>query len=96
MLRRFAGDKRAGVAIMFAMSLLPLTLLIGITIDYSRAAWRQAQLNAAADSAVLWAVKPALMPQADQALINAATNAFNAEVQSVGGINYDPSTLSVT
>ena len=43
----FAGGKRAGVAIMFALLLIPLTLLIGMTIDYSRASLRLAQLNAA-------------------------------------------------
>jgi Flp pilus assembly protein TadG len=96
MLRRFASDKRANVAIIFGMSLFPLTLLIGMTFDYGRAAWRQSQLNAAADSAVLWAVKPALMAQSDGAATNAATGAFNAEAQNIGGINYDPTTLSVT
>ena len=95
-MRRFAGGEHAGVAIMFALLLIPLTLLIGMTIDYSRASWRQAQLNAAADSAVLWAVKPALMSQPDQALIDAATGAFNAEVARMSGINYSPANVSVS
>ena len=96
MLPRFAGDKRAGVAIMFAMSLIPLTLLTGMTVDYTRASLRQSQINAAADSAALLAVTPKMMAQSDQALITAATNAFNAEVALIPGINYSPSSLSVT
>lgn len=95
-LRRFAGDQRANVAIMFGMSLFPLTLLIGMTIDYSRATWRQTQMNAAADSAVLAALTPPMLSQSDQNLITRATNVFNAEVQSISGVNYVPSTLSVT
>jgi Flp pilus assembly protein TadG len=85
--RRFAGDQRAGVAIIFALLVIPLLLLIGITIDYSRASWRKVQLDAAADAAALGAVTPAMISQSDQALITAATNIFNAIAQSIRGIN---------
>jgi Flp pilus assembly protein TadG len=95
MLRRFAGDKRANVAIIFGISIIPLTLLIGMGIDYSRAAWRRTQLDAAADSAVLSALTPKMLSQSDQQLINQATSVFNAEVQNVSGINYSPATLLV-
>jgi Flp pilus assembly protein TadG len=98
MLRRFAGDKRANVAIIFGISIIPLTFLIGMTIDYSRAAWRQTQLDAAADAAVLSALTPGMLKTSptDAQLINQATNVFNAQVQSIPGINYSASNLSVT
>jgi Flp pilus assembly protein TadG len=95
-IRRFAGGKRAGVAIIFALSLLPLTLLIGMAVDYSRASLRKVQLNAAADSAALSAVTPPMLSQSDQALSNRATSVFNAEVQNIPGITYNPATLTVS
>jgi Flp pilus assembly protein TadG len=95
MLRRFASDKRANVAIIFGISVIPLTLLIGMGVDYSRAAWRRTQLDAAADSAVLSALTPKMLSQSDQQLINQATSVFNAEVQNIPGINYSASTLAV-
>jgi Flp pilus assembly protein TadG len=58
-------DRKANVAIIFALALVPLVFLVGAGVDYTVAADRQAQLNAFADAAVLAAVTPTMMAQSD-------------------------------
>ena len=60
-LRRFAGDRKGNVAIIFALTLMPIALLTGMGIDYTSAASKKAMLDAAADAAALAAVTPTLM-----------------------------------
>jgi len=54
--RRFSRDRRGTVAITFALSLLPMMVLIGLGVDYARALKLQTELNSAADAAALAAV----------------------------------------
>jgi hypothetical protein len=50
-LRRFAGDRKGNVAIIFAFSLMPIVLLTGMGIDYTSATTKKAMIDAAADAA---------------------------------------------
>jgi len=50
---RFASNVRANVAIITAISLLPILMLVGGGVDLTRAALHRAELQAAIDSAVL-------------------------------------------
>ena len=52
-LRVFVDDRRAGVAIIFGLSLIPLTLVTGTAIDYSRAATQWSNLQQATDATAL-------------------------------------------
>ena len=47
-LRRFFRSSKGNVAVIFALSIVPLLYLTGMGIDYSSAALREAQLNAIA------------------------------------------------
>jgi Flp pilus assembly protein TadG len=94
-LRRFAGDRKGNVAIMFALTLPPLLFLTGMGIDYTAATERKAILDAAADAAALVAVTPTMMAQASSASVTAATNMFNSQVSSVPGLNYAAKNLTV-
>jgi Flp pilus assembly protein TadG len=49
LLRRFTKDRAANVAIIFALASVPMVFLTGMGIDYTFAADRQSQLNAAAE-----------------------------------------------
>jgi Flp pilus assembly protein TadG len=49
----FRSDKRANVAVMFGLALVPLITAVGATLDYSRAVAVKDRLDAIADSAVL-------------------------------------------
>jgi Flp pilus assembly protein TadG len=85
-LRRFAGDRKGNVAIIFAFSLMPIALLTGMGIDYTVATQKKAMLDAAADAAALAAVTPAMMAQPASASITAATNMFNSQAASISGM----------
>ena len=48
---RLNADRKGGVLMITAFSLIPLTFVTGFAIDYSRAMSLQTHLNAAADAA---------------------------------------------
>src|ERR1700742_2537764 len=50
-LRRFFGNKSGNVAIMFAITCVPLISAVGCAVDYSMATRMRAKLESAADAA---------------------------------------------
>src|ERR1700723_2497680 len=94
-LRRFTGDRKGNVAIIFAFSLMPIAILTGMGVDYTVATQKKAMLDAAADSAALAAVTPALMAQPSSASTTIATTMFNSQVANIAGLNYGAKNLSV-
>jgi len=52
-LRNVCGDERGNVAILFALSILPVVGAIGVSVDYSRALRLKTQLQAVADGATM-------------------------------------------
>jgi Flp pilus assembly protein TadG len=93
-LKRFFHDDRGNLSVMFALTLLPVVGLIGMSVDFTMSSKRKAILDAIVDSASLAAVTPAMLSQGDSASITAATNLFNSQVGSVPGIG--TTILSVT
>jgi Flp pilus assembly protein TadG len=93
-LQRFVRDGGGNLTPMFALTLLPVLGLIGITVDYTQSSTRKAMLDSIADSASLAAVTPAMLASADQTSINVATNLFNSQASTVNGVG--AITLSVT
>lgn len=55
--RRIGGDERGGVAVVFALALVPVLAAAGAAIDYSRASSARAGLQNAVDAAVLAGLK---------------------------------------
>ncbi|WP_157967726.1 vWA domain-containing protein [Cohaesibacter intestini] len=55
--RSFAKDESGAIAIIFALTLIPILLLIGVAIDYSRIALDRSEVQTALDAATLAAVK---------------------------------------
>jgi Flp pilus assembly protein TadG len=55
---RLVRDRSGTVAATFALAMIPAFYLVGVGIDYTKAAQRQQQLNAIADAAALAAVTP--------------------------------------
>jgi Flp pilus assembly protein TadG len=80
--RSFIRDRRANVAMMFGLMIVPLVFVVGMAIDYGAAARLNSKLNAAADSAALAAVSQGVMQSGggDAASILAAQNMFNAAI----------------
>jgi Flp pilus assembly protein TadG len=85
-LQRFARDDGGNLTPMFALTLLPVLGLIGITVDYTQSATRKVTLDGIADSASLAAVTPVMLASSDQTSINVATNLFNAQAAKVKGV----------
>lgn len=57
LLKRWAGDRRANTAIIFAFALLPIALAAGAAVDLRRQATSKSHLQDAVDSAVLAGIK---------------------------------------
>jgi Flp pilus assembly protein TadG len=93
-LKRCLRDDGGNLTPMFALALLPVLGLIGMTVDYTQSSTRKATLDTIADSASLAAVTPAMLASTDQASIDVATTLFNSQVSAVKGIG--AVTLSVT
>jgi Flp pilus assembly protein TadG len=51
--RSFWSDQRGNIGVIFALALLPVLMLVGAAVDYSRASAIRTQLQAAMDAAVL-------------------------------------------
>ncbi|MGD9783566.1 MAG: pilus assembly protein TadG-related protein [Hyphomicrobiaceae bacterium] len=59
-LKRLSGDDRGGVAIMFGLSAMVITMLAGIAVDYSRINHERSRMFASIDAAALAAGKAML------------------------------------
>ena len=84
-------DRNANVAVLFALVMIPTIYLLGMTLDYSQAIRKRAQLNAAADAAAIAAVTPTMLTQSTSAATTAATNVFNATGNGLSGLSGAPS-----
>ncbi len=72
---RFLKDCRAGVAPLLALGAIPLFGSVGAAIDYSRANYARAAMQAALDAAAIMLSKEQL---SGTALTQKATDYFNA------------------
>ena len=95
-LRRFFECTRGNVAVIFGLSVVPMTFLVGMGIDYGQAAMRNDRLSSAADAAALAAVTTRMMASNDAASTQAAQNTFNAQASTIPGVTYNPANLTVT
>jgi len=57
-MQSFWGDNKGGVAMLFAIALVPMMAMVGVAIDYGAALRDSAALGAAADAAALTAIAP--------------------------------------
>jgi Flp pilus assembly protein TadG len=88
-LRRFATRERANVAVIAAMTMLPMAFAVGMGMDFSNAARRRELLNGIADSAALAAVTPSMLAvgtdaASERVAQNAALSVFNSQAASQG------------
>ncbi len=80
---RFARDRKANIAVIFALTMVPIVFLLGMTLDYTQAVRKREQLNAAADAAAIAAVRPAMLTQTDKTVVQATAAAvFAAKARS--------------
>ncbi len=89
--KRFVRDRRANAAVIFALATIPSIYLLGMATDYTQALRKKNQLDAAADAAVIAAVRPAMLLQTDAAAQSAATAVFASTANNVPGLTGAPS-----
>src|SRR5438046_1479587 len=87
---RFAKDRKANVAIIFALMLVPIIFLLGMALDYTLALRQREQLNAAADAAAIAAVRPAMLTQTDSSVVQATATAVFAAKANLPGLATTP------
>jgi Flp pilus assembly protein TadG len=91
----FARSRGGNVAIIFALTLMPIVFLIGMVINYSEASQKQVILDAAADAAALAAVDYQAMTQSASAAQTIAQNVFNAQTANIPGLTNTNLTVTV-
>jgi len=96
LVRRLFRHRRGNVAITFALALVPLVFLIGMALDYATAMQKLQRLNAAADSAALAAVSPALMSKTTSQAQSIATNLFSGQASAIAGLTSITPTITVS
>lgn len=94
---RFARDRKANIAVIFALMMVPIIFLLGMTLDYTLALRKREQLNAAADAAAIAAVRPAMLAQTDRTVVQATAEAVFAAKANLPGLSSVPTpTVTVT
>lgn len=83
------------MAIIAALTAMPMLYLVGMGVDYGIAAMRQEQLNAYADAAALAGVTPTMMAQATSAGKTAAENTFNAQAAQLKDVRNITPTVTI-
>src|ERR1700761_270449 len=94
-LYRFATDRKANVAVITAITILPIIFLLGMTLDFTQALRKKEQLDAAADAAAIAAVRPAMLMQPDAVAQSTANAIFMSVANNVPGLVATP-TPSIT
>lgn len=77
-LYRFARDRKANVAVIFALVMVPTIFLLGMALDYTHAQHMKVNLDSAADAAGVAAVTSAMMQQSPTVAQTTAQNVFKA------------------
>ena len=96
-LHRFARDRKANVAVIAALTMVPIIFLLGMTLDFTQALRKKEQLDAAADAAAIAAVRPAMLMQTNSVAAATATAIFNSTAKSLSGLSAIPTpTIVVT
>ena len=94
-LQRFAGDGQGNVAIIFALTAVPILLALAMGLDYVSTARQWTKLNAIADAAALVPVSPTMMPQSPTVAKLAATNMFLAQAAMTPGLTITASNVNI-
>jgi Flp pilus assembly protein TadG len=96
-LYHFVVDRKANVAVIFAITIVPIIFLLGMTLDFTQALRKKEQLDAAADAAAIAAVRPAMLTQSDTVAQDTAYAIFMSTANSLPGLAAVPSpTITVT
>ena len=89
LLRRFGADRRANVAMMFGLSLVPILIATGAGIDFARGVMVHQRMMQALDAAALAVGNATSKPAACASTGNAASKAACAELRELAQKYFD-------
>ncbi|MFI4976081.1 MAG: TadE/TadG family type IV pilus assembly protein [Caulobacterales bacterium] len=95
-IRAFLRNKRGNVAIIAALTMLPISMAVGMGVDYTLATRKQDQINGLADGAALSAVTPTAMDEPADTAAASAKAMFLAQIATVPNVTYSPSSVTAT
>ncbi|MET4447924.1 Flp pilus assembly protein TadG [Bradyrhizobium sp. GM2.2] len=97
-LYRFARNRKANVAVMFAIVMVPTIFLLGMALDYTHTQHMKVDLDSAVDAAAVAAVTSTMMQKSPQVAQTTAKNVFNITANGLVSNNNlaAPPTLTVT
>ncbi|SFI90400.1 Flp pilus assembly protein TadG [Bradyrhizobium sp. Gha] len=93
---RFARDRKANVAVIFALVMVPTVFLLGMALDYTHTQHMKVNLDSASDAAAVATVTSAMMQQSPQAAQTAAKNVFNVTANALVSNNNLPAQPNFT
>src|ERR1700736_3284063 len=107
LISRFRRDKKANIAVIFAIALIPILTALGCAVDYSLATRLKAKLQSAADGASVAAIaknslgyiQASTMTSDGEVLAGEtdALNVFNGNMSTISGYTFSkPPTATVT
>lgn len=76
-------DRRAGIAILFAFSVVPLIVAASIAYDYSKASWIKNKLNQIADASALYMVSRPALTETEHASEISGREFFEAQAKEI-------------
>jgi Flp pilus assembly protein TadG len=95
-LYRFARDRKANVAVIFALVMVPTVFLLGMALDYTHTQHMKVNLDSAADAAAVATITSAMMQKSPQAAQTAAKNVFNITANTLVSNNNLPAQPTFT
>ncbi len=87
--RTFASDNDGAVAVIFALMIVPLIVAIGAAIDYGRASNLHAEIQAAADAAVIAGARELMRSNEADKAVAAAEASFATSQAASRGVKFD-------
>ena len=99
LVRRIRRDRRGATLVIVAFAIMPLTIAVGMAIDYARAARLQTRLNAVADAAALSAVTTPMMSRTSAEACVKSRLMFTSQATGQDSLNLntlDPAQLNTT
>lgn len=92
---KISRDTRGKVAILFALSIIPIVAVAGFAIDFQQTIKRKAKVQLVLDSAVLAAARVKQTGASDAEIKIAVQQFLDAQIESLGGLDCDPAVVTV-
>jgi Flp pilus assembly protein TadG len=92
-------DRRGATIIILGFAMIPMTVAVGMSVDYARAARLQTKINAIADAAALSAVTTPMMSKTSAEACVAARLMFEQQAKNLDSLRMntlDPAQLTIT